>query len=177
MPALASLVISMAASSAALPSDCSALYEKHLASDMELSWQQFDQTEGSGFRVLAQAGCNREAADLIEAYVEHQDRMRYTLDWHLAQMRAEAGETAAAIIAAKRALRADEAADAPFKWNDYVNAVIAFLEKNRAEFDRHTAVLAAHDEQQGNAMNLKFLRLLEAGFDGSYRDAISVQKR
>lgn len=169
---LASVCAAISTTAPAAGTDCAALYQQHLASDMELSWRAFDQTEGSGFRVLASAGCYREAGDLIAAYLQAQERRNHSLHWHLAQMRAEEGENEAAIAAARRSLRSDEAADAAFKWNDYVRAVIAFLAKDRVAFDRHVAVLAAHDDDPGNAMNLGLLRKLEAGFGGSYRDAL-----
>ena len=49
---------------------CNALLEKHLESDMDLSYEEFDQTMDSGFRVLGAQGCHTEAADLIERYIE-----------------------------------------------------------------------------------------------------------
>jgi hypothetical protein len=50
--------------------DCEVKYKKHLTTDLELSYEEFDQTMDSGMRILVNAGCHQEAADLIEAYIE-----------------------------------------------------------------------------------------------------------
>ena len=76
--------------------DCDALYREHQASDLRLSYEQFDQTEGSGFRVLAAAGCPKQAADLIEAYVAHTGASEPSLRWHVAQLRSTTGEICSA---------------------------------------------------------------------------------
>lgn len=156
--------------------DCHALYRERVAADVDLPYETFDQTEGRGFRILAGAGCPAEAADLIEAWVAKNATSRRSLDWHIAQMRAEAGATEAAVAAARRSLVSEAEARAnAFKWNDYVLAVIAFLREDRAAFDRHRAVLAAAaDAHAGNAMNLRFLDRLAAGFGGSYAAALAA---
>ena len=156
--------------------DCSTLYRERIAADLDLPYETFDQTEGRGFRILAGAGCPAEAADLIEAWVAKNATTRRSLDWHIAQMRAEAGATEAAISAARRSLISEtEARASAFKWNDYVLAVIAFLHNDRAAFDRHRGVLAAAaGDHAGNAMNLRFLDRLAAGFGGSYAAALAA---
>ena len=171
--------VDFTAATPAVPSatgGCAALYRERLAVDLDLPYETFDQTEGRGFRILAGAGCPAEAADLIEAWVAKNATTRRSLDWHIAQMRAEAGATDAAVAAAKRSLISDDEARAnAFKWNDYVLAVIAFLQQDRAAFDRHRTVLAtAADAHAGNAMNLRFLDRLAAGFGGSYAAALAA---
>ena len=158
---------------AAAETDCKTLYTAHLRSDLELSVDAFDQTEGQGFRALAAAGCSREAGDLIEAWIAKHTPAPSHVHWHLAQQRAEHDDRPAAIAAAKRSLKPDEAADAAFKWNDYVLATIAFLERDRAAFDRHRAVLAAATSHDGNAMNLKLIDALGRHFDLDYRQAVA----
>lgn len=159
---------------ATAPVDCASQLEAQRDSALALSYEAFDQTEGSGFRKLAGA-CPREAADLIEAWLARHADAPSSVTWHLAQMRAESGETAAALLAARKVLRADEPADAPFKWNDYVRAVIAFLEHDRVAFDaHHAAVRAAADLHQGNAMNAGFLDRFAANFERSYLDAVRL---
>lgn len=158
---------------AATETDCKALYAAHLRSDLELSVDAFDQTEGQGFRALAAVGCSREAGDLIEAWVAKNPSAPAHVHWHLAQQRAEHDDRVAAIAAAKRSLKPDEAADAAFKWNDYVLATIAFLQRDRTAFDRHRAVLAAATTQEGNAMNLKLIDALGRHFDLDYRQAVA----
>jgi hypothetical protein len=71
-------------------------------------------------------------------------------------------------------LKTDEAADAAFKWNDYVLATIAFLERDRAAFDRYrNALAAAATMHDGNAMNLRLIDALGRHFDLDYRQAVA----
>lgn len=165
----------LAPACAATAADCPSLLRQHRAAALQLDYQAFDQTEGQGFRILAAAACPREAADLIEEWLSLHADAPSSVTWHLAQMRAESGETAAALVAARQVIRADEPADAPFKWNDYVRAIIAFLEHDRAAFDRHhAAVRAGADQHPGNAMNAGFLDRFAAHFDRSYLEAVQL---
>ena len=168
-PILASLLLLASATT-----DCGALLSAQREAALKLDYEAFDQTEGSGFRVLAGAGCPREAADLIEAYLQSSGTKESSVTWHLAQMRAEAGQTPAAIAAARKVIRADEPEDADFKWNDYVHAMIAFLEKDRAAFDRHLArVRGAADRHYGNDLNARLLERIGRHFDMSYAEALA----
>lgn len=173
MPISTSLLLAMPLlAQLASPPDCSALLQQHLKTDLELPWQTFDQTEGQGFRVLAAAGCSREAGDLLEAWLAKRQREQRSVLWHLAQQRAEQDDRPAAIQAARQSLSADETAEAPLRWNDYVLATIAFLERDRTAFDRHrNAVAAAVERHAGNALNLKLLDRLGQHFELSYLGA------
>ncbi|WP_257388476.1 hypothetical protein [Tahibacter caeni] len=151
--------------------DCAELYGQHRLGDLDLPVELFDQTEGRGFRVLAAAGCVREAGDLLEAWAARRDTVPRSVHWHIAQMRAEHDDRPAAIAAARRALDAQEAADAAFKWNDYVLATVAFLERDRGAFDRHRDAVAAASGQGGNALNLVLLDKLGRHFDRDYLQA------
>lgn len=154
--------------------DCQARLTRQSAAALALPYEAFDQTEGSGFRLLAK-DCPQAAADLIEAWLAVHADAPSSVTWHLAQMRAESGDTAAALVAARKVLRSDEAADAPFKWNDYVRAIIAFLEQDRVAFDRHhNAVRAAAPLHEGNGMNAAFLDRFAAHFESSYVDAVRL---
>jgi hypothetical protein len=192
MPAIASLLLMFALGGAQLPmvfapisaqlpmvfalnstnTACAALYETHLSTDLDLSVDAFDQTEGQGFRALARSGCYREAGDLIEAWMKRREAVASHVHWHLAQMRAHHDDRPAAIAAARRSLRSDEAPGAAFKWNDYALATIAFLERDRAAFDRHRNALAAGASlHAGNALNLTLIDLLGRHFDRDYLQA------
>ncbi len=180
MPAIISLLLTFALGSAnGLPasapdssSDCAASYQTHLSTDLDLSVDAFDQTEGQGFRALARSGCYREAGDLIEAWMKRREVVPSHVHWHLAQMRAHHDDRPAAIVAARRSLRPDEAPDAAFKWNDYALATIAFLERDRTAFDRHrNALAAAALLHAGNALNLKLIDLLGRHFELDYLQA------
>jgi hypothetical protein len=171
MPLVLPLLLTLALGSAG--ADCTALYQTHLRTDPALPLEAFDQTEGQGFRALAAAGCSREAGDLIEAWIANHSPAPSQVHWHLAQQRAEHDDRPAAIAAAKRSLKPDEAADTAFRWNDYVLATIAFLERDRAAFDRYRAVLAAATAHAGNAMNLRLIDALGRHFDLDYRQAVA----
>lgn len=154
---------------------CAAMYQAHLKTDLKFGYEAFDQTEGQGFRALDQIGCSRQAADLIEAYVKARGSKESSLVWHVAQLRASAGQTAQAIAAAKASINPKEdLAKSPFRWNDYVLATVAFLERDKAALQRHRdRVAEGREADMGNAMNLKLLDALVKHFDTSYDYATS----
>lgn len=167
-PLITAVLLMLAAP--AWATDCQQLYEQHLAADLALTYEQFDQTMDAGFRPLAGAGCYRQAADLIEAYIEEHDAPQRSLRWHVAQMRAVDGDSEAAVASARSVLsETEDFTEQPLRWNDYVLATIAFLEKDREalEFHRDQVALGAA-EHQGNAMNLRLLDSLLRNFDQSY---------
>ncbi len=171
-----SLAILLSTVLAASPSaeSCSERYDHRLQTDLALSYEAFDQTEGQGFRELAYAGCQAEAADLIEAYIAANDATQSSLTWHIAQLRGEVGQTEAAIAAATSVLNQDEAADADFRWNDHVNAYLAFLRGDRQAFERHRAALhAGADNHPGNSINARLWDSLAADFELGYAEAIA----
>ncbi|QNA89678.1 hypothetical protein G4G28_16540 [Massilia sp. Dwa41.01b] len=58
------------------------------------------------------------------------------------------------------------------RWNAFVLATIAFLEKDRPSFDRHAQqVRDARDTYFGNALNAKLLDKLALNFEKNYKDA------
>jgi hypothetical protein len=172
---IAAVVLAFAAlpgSTGAASPDCDALHAAQLPAALELDYQQFDQTPGSGFRVLAEAACPRQAADLIEAWIAHTGETRGSPRWHVAQLRGEAGEIDAARDAAQASLRANEAADAPFRWNAHVRAYIAFLDGDRSAFDAALAELeVGRATHAGNAINADFWRRLQPHFALGYAAA------
>ncbi len=154
---------------------CEALYAEHLQTDLQLSYAAFDQTEGSGFRVLARSGCLKEAADLIERYVEHTQAPERSLLWHIAQLRAEQGDSAEAIRYARKVVtETEDHVRNPLRWNDYVLATIAFLERDKPRLIRHrNRIAAAADAHFGNQLNLKLIDSLVRNFDKDYKYAVS----
>lgn len=111
---------------------------------LALNFEQFDQDLKGGWRALGDRhGCEVRAARLIEAYIDtHQKTIPAkriaTLNWHLGQMWASAGNSPKAI----RAFEATkpEGGDAQ---NYYADATIAFLKRDRNAFDQARAGLAA----------------------------------
>ena len=140
---------------------------------MSLPYDSFDQTEGSGWRALERRGCTAEAAILIQRYLISRDSQSRILRWHLAQMYAFSGDASKAIQAATASLNPDEARQFPeFHWNDYVNATIAFLQRDRPSFDAAKEKLRkATKIDPINQPNLSILEKLEACFQKPYKDA------
>ncbi|MBY6205521.1 hypothetical protein [Halomonas denitrificans] len=140
---------------------------------LSLDYTAFDQTPGSGFRVLAGAGCPAQAADLIEFYIERTGAEQRSLVWHLAQMRGEAGQVEAAIAAARSTLDENEARDDGFRWNAHVRAYLGVLEQDREAFEVAVGELRdAVDDHPGNAMNFGLWDRLAPHFDLGYRGAL-----
>jgi hypothetical protein len=153
--------------------DCDQLHADIAPAALQLDYQTFDQTPGQGFRVLAEAGCARQAADLIERYIAQTGATQHSLRWHVAQLRGESGQPEAALAAAQASLRATEANDVPFRWNAHVRAYIAFLEHDRHAFDTALTELDAHaDAHRGNRMNADFWRRLGPHFELGYAAAV-----
>jgi len=155
--------------------NCRSLLEQHLQSDMNLSYEEFDQTMDSGFRVLSAQGCHSEAADLIERYIEVNSAEQNSLRWHIAQARAMSGENAEAIRYARTTLLEDEDfSERALRWNDYVLATIAFLEGDRERLLYHREKIAEGvGEHPGNELNL---RLVDALVDHSGTDYSTALK-
>ncbi len=113
--------------SAAENPDCS--YDRTMM--ISLSQNEFDQDMVGGWRKLANAGCKREAADLIAAWIKANKSTSTTVHWHEGQMRASIGQNAAAIALFEKA-RKSESEDAGWGWNHYVDGSIAFLKGDKA---------------------------------------------
>lgn len=153
--------------------DCDEEYATRRAIDMALSYEEFDQTEGRGFRVLAAQACYQQGADLIQDYIQHNQAKQPSLRWHIAQLRASAGQYEAAVVYARRVLvEHEDFSDNPLRWNDYVLATIAFLEHDMDRLIHHRdAVAEGVAEAEGNEVNLRLLDALIQNFDQGYAEA------
>ena len=114
-------------------SDCA--YDR--AAMMSLDQNAFDQDEHGGWRkVSARTGCETAAADLIADYRDAHHRSSSTTLWmHEAQMRASAGDYSRAKVLFGRSKHTMDG----FGWNDYIDATVAFLDRDK------TALRAARD--------------------------------
>jgi hypothetical protein len=130
--------------------------------------QAFDAPEGQGWRRLATAECFVEAAQALDAYIEAHGH-KYHLSFHEAQMLLFAGQRDRARPRLLASLRPELPDDAPFKWNSYVLAHVAYVDGDRARFDRERAVLEAARDYAPNAMNLALLDTLGRDFGGPYQ--------
>lgn len=107
----------------------------------------FDQDLTGGWRPLADRGCEAQAADLIRDYRDANKSTQFTLYWHEGQLRADIGQTAAAIALFDRARR--PAAEDAIGWNHYADGTIAFLRRNRAGVEAARARLLAVPKPAG----------------------------
>ncbi|HBU62398.1 MAG: hypothetical protein CMH91_06435 [Oceanicaulis sp.] len=108
---------------------------------MALDPQSFDQDFSGGWRPVGdEPGCERAAADLLIAYMDHSPHFNReqpgVIGWHAGQMLAmsDEPEQAIAYFDAARFSTAD--------WNLYVDATIAFLQRDRAAAEAARAELA-----------------------------------
>lgn len=120
---------------------------------MALDERAFDRTMTGGWRTLAKAGCDAQAADLIAEWrSSHPANARTAglLQWHEGQLRANAGQTARAIALFDAARKSAEE-DAGFGWNLYVDGSIAFLRRDLPGLDAARAKLTALPRPAGYA--------------------------
>jgi hypothetical protein len=137
------------------PVDCEQLYLKHLAEDISLNYEAFDQTPGNGFRALAKS-CKNEAIELIKNYIILNRASEHSLRWHIAQLSGELGRYQEAVLYARSTYRDQEAGQ--FKWNDYVDGYIAYWLKDPNTLSEKIRILEAHPANQGNIINARLLR-------------------
>lgn len=106
-----------------------------------LDQRAFDQDLSGGWRAIgSRSGCTLVAADLIRDYRKAHPSKPKFLFWHEAQLRAQAGQTDAAIALFERAR--EPGAD-PTGWNPYADATVAFLRGDRPGLLRARARLLA----------------------------------
>ncbi len=156
-----------------------------------LDFDAFDQTFGSGWRLLAEEdGCSLAAADLIRAYIDKHQPEQRIITFHEAQMRAKGGETGRAIPLFRETRDPDDRNTA-FGWNEYVDATIAFLEQDRGALEAARDRLAAIPkpanfsavDRQGNPVEIQWppnMNVVDgflACFDETYAIAYSECSR
>lgn len=153
----------------ALAAKCEAVYQAHLKSDMTLSYEQFDQTPGAGFRSLGSLGCYPQEAELIKHYLEATHDRHRSLRWHLAQVLAFEDKNEAAIRYARGVLYTQEEAKRDrLRWNAFVLATIAFLQNDKPALVKYRNEVAAGKSYYPNAKNLKVLDSLMRNFGKGY---------
>ncbi|WP_421861239.1 hypothetical protein [Oceanicaulis sp.] len=108
---------------------------------MALNPQSFDQDFSGGWRPVGNtSGCERAAADLLIAYMDHSPHFNPerpgVIGWHAGQMLAMAGEAELAIA------YFDAARSVSPEWNLYVDATLAFMRRDRPAAEAARAELA-----------------------------------
>lgn len=126
---------------------------------LALEFVAFDQTEGSGWRPLADAECYIEAAELLRDWqARHRgdfdlakplDRLILEfLPWHEAQMWAYGGRNDVALPIFESTHKKGESTY-DVTWNLYVDGTLAFLRRNRPALEAAIAELAAIPQPPG----------------------------
>jgi hypothetical protein len=145
--------------------------------ELELSYQDFDQRPGSGWRKVAGEGKLLEAAELIERYEKSKaglnERQRINLQFHAGQLYTFADKYDQALLRLETALAPHEPPDSPIRWNAYVRATIAFLKKDRESLRSARDEIAKRPKLQGSVPNLDVVDRLIEHFDEPYRVAYS----
>jgi hypothetical protein len=157
----------------ASPIPCTELLAKASQNDLSLPSHEFDQDDKRGWRALAAVGCTAEAAILVERYLIGYESNLRSLKWHHAQLLAMTGKYPEAVAAARQAINPSEQSQHPqFKWNAYVLATIAFLERNTAEIERQAQVIeSAVTAEPMNKVNLEVVRGLQRCIGQPYKTA------
>lgn len=135
----------------------------------------FDQTPGSGWRVLSEQDRWGDAARLIDRYIAaHPDLPpieRMILSFHGGQMYGFAGEDTTARYRFMDALIPAESPNALIRWNAYMLATIAFLERDRATLLQSRDVILAGPTVENCKPNLNIVNSFVANFGKPYREA------
>ncbi|KKO48357.1 hypothetical protein VT06_11695 [Arsukibacterium sp. MJ3] len=157
----------------AVRADCDSLLMNGLSNNLKLTYEEFDQTPGNGWRALEARKCYREAALLIDKYILSNNANQTSLKWHLLQMYAFSGESNKALEIVSAVLLPDEQqSNSPFLWNDYVLATAGFLAKDLAKLKLHRDNVAKYGKGfKPNEMNLATLDRLIENFDQTYQIA------
>lgn len=146
------------------------LKQSEIDSLMALDFQAFDQDMQGGWRFYGNKMQFGLAASLIKTYLElHPEvekNQEAVMRWHAGQMYAMDGQNELAIPM----MEASRKENNIMMWNEYLDATVAFLKKDRKAFD---ANLKAMESFTGNP-NMRLLKILEANFDKSYREALEA---
>lgn len=140
--------------------------------ELGLSYQDFDQRPGGGWRKIADQGKHLEAARVIDRYEKEkkglEEWQRVNLRFHAGQLYAFADKKDQALARFKTALFPKEPADSPIRWNAYVQATIAFLERDRKKLADLREEIAKGPKLQGIVPNLDVVDRLIEYFDEPY---------
>jgi hypothetical protein len=140
--------------------------------ELRLRYQDFDQRPGGGWRKIAGEGKYLEAAKLIDRYEKEkrglEEWQHVNLRFHAGQLYAFADQKEQALARFKTALYTKEPADSPIRWNAYVRATIAFLERDRKKLTELREEIAKGPKREGVVPNLDVVDRLIENFEEPY---------
>lgn len=139
---------------------------------LSMTYENFDQAD-NGWRKYAKVGCYHEMAILIDKYL---DQNKDTLNkwqtigvtWHAGQLYAFSNEYTIAKIRFTQSIDPNEPANTPLLWNDYVNATIAFIDKDMAKLQLYRDKIANGPTINGKKANLNVVESLVNYFGQPY---------
>ncbi len=147
----------------------SIITSEELSAMMDLDYQLFDQTPGSGWRKYE--GHPEVQIRLLTEYIARNSPANYTLLWHLGQRYAVVGDYHLAIFYFRQAFLDEAGGSFNHAWNLYVKGTIAFMTRDCTQLKAHISQLEKHPIKP----NLKILYRLERNFHKPYRLLISDQ--
>lgn len=154
----------------------------------EMSYDEFDQTPGEGWRAFGESTqCRAAAGDLIIDYLLYSKAQLSgynvrILRFHAGQVFAFAGESERA-LAFFRASYGDAYSEGDrLDWNSYLDATIAFMEQDRATLEAaHARLLQQTPFENGMIPNLNiadgFLACYGEGYSKAYSEACTSDGR
>lgn len=142
---------------------------------LNLSYQEFDQTPNQGWRSLAEEQGYLQAGEMIDRYLENNNNLEkwqiINLSFHSGQMYAFSDNYDIALLRFRNSINENEPVDTPILWNTYVNATIAFLEKDQDTLIEMRDKIASGPEFQGIIANLDIANKLIRDYGQSYSEA------
>lgn len=174
------LTISIAAANDANENDCKA-YLKKAHSTLKADYLAFDQNmpKLEGWRFLADKQCYKEAATLIHLYLNKHRRFpawqKANLFFHAGQMYAFANENDLAIKDFKRALWKVPSGTL-IRWNEYVKATIAFLQKDKEKLLKYREQVA-QEQNSTNLVNLEIIDSMIKNFNTPYANVYMLGEK
>lgn len=140
VPLVLSVLVYASALAAETPGQRACAHDREAI--LALEFVAFDQTEGSGWRPLYDAGCYREAAELVRAWSARHESSPSIIPYHEAQLWGYAGRSDIAVPMFERIYR-EMTADPSDPWKLYTEGNLAFLQRDKARLEAATAKLAA----------------------------------
>jgi len=147
-----------------------------------MDWRVFDQTDHSGWRILSDKKEYKAAAEMIDTYLrvhpELDPTYRKVSLFHKGQMLASAGEYPEAVLSFEKSIRGDIKAeeDKLMLWDVYALALIAFLEKDKAVFEKYRGIYRKYSEKTPS-IRLKILKTMSENFNTPYLEITQTVKR
>ena len=139
---------------------------------LELSFDEFDQNMKGGWRTIAHRRKYRAAANLLLRY---RRRHRFSdpgqpssLTFHAGQMYAFAGMNKRAALCFRKTRNKQESVNPVVRWNAYVDASIAFLQRDKRTLHACRAHIARTPKWQGQVPNLAIIDGFLANFEYPY---------